>query len=134
MQELKAFSFRYGKNDGSMVWYRLDNEKGVNVGINLYDATTKEQKELRCEPQQQTEHALREILEQYHAQTWDGFYDIDACKCDGDSWVFHVYGKDNTEIHAMGHSQYPDGFWNMKQALDVFFDAIWKQYHVCRNL
>ena len=134
MPELKAFSFRYGSADGSMVWYRLDNEKGVNVGIDMYDIHTKKQKELRCEPKQQTEKVLREILEQYHAEKWNGFYDIAACKCDGDSWVFHAYCKDNTEIHAMGHAQYPDGFWDMKKALDLFFDEIWKKYHVCGNL
>lgn len=135
MTELKAFSFRYGSADGSMVWYRLDNEKGVNVGIDMYDSHTKEQKELRYEPEQQTEKALREILKQYQAEKWNGFYDkIMACKCDMDAWVFHVYFKDNTEIHAMGYAGYPDGFWDMKKALDLFFDEIWKKYYVSGNL
>lgn len=47
MKEIKSFSFRYGRNDGYMAWYRMDNEKGVNVGIDLYDG---EERSLRCEP------------------------------------------------------------------------------------
>ena len=50
MKEIKSFSFRYGRNDGYMAWYRLDNEKGVNVGIDLYDG---EERSLRCEPAQE---------------------------------------------------------------------------------
>lgn len=125
MKEIKSFSFRYGRNDGYMAWYRMDNEKGVNVGIDLYDG---EERSLRCEPAQELAVELAKLLEEQNAAAWDGFYDIETCICAGDSWVFHAYGKEGEEIHAMGHSKHPEGFVEMKQALDDFFGKIYQEY------
>lgn len=125
MKEWKSFSFRYGRNDGHMAWYRLDDEKGLNIGIDLYDG---KERSLRCEPEQIWAERLASLLETHQAEKWDGFYDIENCICAGDSWVFHAYAKDGQEIHAMGHSQYPEGFWEMKAALDELFLALMAEY------
>lgn len=125
MQALKSFSFRYGRNDGTMAWYRLDDEKGLNVGIDLYDGT---QHSLRCEPDKIWSERLSDIICTHHMETWDGFYDIETCMCAGDSWVFHAYGKDGQEIHAMGHSKYPAGFKEGKEALDRLFLELLRAY------
>jgi len=42
--------------------------------------------------------------------------------------VFHAYGKEGEDIHAMGHSKHPEGFAEMKQALDDFFGKIYQEY------
>lgn len=127
MKEIKSFSFRYGLNDGSMAWYRVDNEKGLNIGIDLYQ--NKEEKSLRCEPEEIWGERLVQLLEEENIKAWDGFYDIDTCLCAGDSWVFHAYYKDDgTEVHAMGHSAHPDGFAETKKKLDDFFNEVWNKY------
>lgn len=126
MKEIKSFSFRYGMNDGSMAWYRVDNEKGLNVGIDLYQ--NKEEKNFRCEPEEIWGERLVQLLEEENTAKWDGFYDIDTCLCAGDSWVFHTYYKDGTEVHAMGHSAHPDGFTETKKKLDDFFGEILQNY------
>ena len=126
MKELKSFSFRYGIHDGSMAWYRVDNERGLNVGIDLYQ--NKEEKNFRCEPEKIWSERLVQLLEEENTKAWDGFYDIDTCLCAGDSWAFHVYYQDGQEIHAMGHSAYPDGFAETKKKLDEFFDEVWKNH------
>ena len=64
MKEIKSFFFSYGRNDGYMAWYRMDNEKGVNVGIDLYDG---EERSLRCEPAQELAVELAKLLEEQNA-------------------------------------------------------------------
>ena len=123
MKEIKSFSFRYGRNDGYMTWYRLDNEKGVNVGIDLYDG---EEHSLRCEPAQELAVELAKLLEEKNAAAWDGFYDIETCICAGDSWVFHAYGKEGEEIHAMGKDVYLQAVPTEKK---LSYEDIVKEYN-----
>lgn len=44
--------------------------------------------------------------------------------CSGNSWTIHVTYRESRDeyIHAMGHSEAPDGFAEGKRAIEAFFE------------
>ena len=52
------------------------------------------------------------------------FCKLDLCMCSGNSWTIHVTYRESRDeyIHAMGHSEAPDGFAEGKRAIEAFFE------------
>lgn len=114
--QIETFSFRYGDNRGFFEWYRYNPAQGL--WLDKYDGTMQAK---RCEMTEEMLAALAELIRANGIESWDGFCRLENCMCSGNSWVLHVTNRDGTEIHAMGHSEAPEGFSAGKAALTAFF-------------
>lgn len=122
MSRIRAFSFRYGENTGKMEWYQVeDDNQAICVRINRYD---KQEETYYYEMEPKFLEDLEHMLKGANVPAWDGFYDITNMACSGDSWVMHLYYQDGKEAHAMGHTAYPEGFIEGKQAIVAFFKKL----------
>lgn len=118
---IRSFSFRYGDNTGQREWYRVENDdRAICVRIDKTDGET-----FFAEVEQGFLEELEEMAAAARLAEWNGFHDIDTCLCSGDSWVLHIFDalSEEKEIHAMGHSAYPEGFSAGRKAIQDFFDA-----------
>ncbi|WP_313530266.1 hypothetical protein [Anaerotignum sp.] len=117
---IRSFSFRYGDNKGKQEWYRVeDDERNVCVRI---DKREVEEDTFFAEVEKDFLQELEEMVKQAGILKWNGFHDIDACLCSGDSWVLHIFYTDGHEVHAMGHSAYPEGFEEGIKEIEAIFD------------
>lgn len=122
---VQSFSFRYGKNDGSMVWYRLECTKyGADVIVDRQEEKGTNQIHIQKQISMDMVQKLGATLEEQGVDKWDGFCEFAACLCVGDGWVLHIRNTDKTEIHAMGHSGYPEGFFDGMEMLNQFFGEV----------
>ncbi len=119
--KIDTFSFRYGDNQGFMEWYRYNPAQGL--WLDKFDGTMKAN---RCRMTEADLEELETIIRTNQIETWDGFCRLEACMCSGNSWVLHVTYQDGEPIHAMGHSEAPEGFETGKQALSAFFEKFLK--------
>ena len=67
---------------------------------------------------------LEEIIRAHKIDEWNDFCKLDLCMCSGNSWTIHVTYRESRDeyIHAMGHSEAPDGFAEGKRAIEAFFE------------
>lgn len=123
--DIQSFSFRYGKNDGSMVWYRLERtESGGDVIVDRQEAKGTNPIHIQKLISMDMVQKLGAKLQEYNIEKWDGFCEFAACLCAGDGWALHIRNTDKTEIHAMGHSGYPKGFFESMEMLNQFFSEV----------
>lgn len=117
--QIETFSFRFGEANGHMEWYRYNKEQGL--WIDKFDGRMQAK---RCRMTEAELEELEKIIRENKIDTWNGFCKLELCMCSGNSWTLHVTYAGNTEcfIHAMGHSEAPEGFAEGKQALEAFFD------------
>lgn len=116
---IRSFSFRYGDNRGKQEWYRVeDDERNICVRIDKREA---EEETFFAEVGKDFLDELEDAVKRAGIMKWDGFHDIDACLCSGDSWVLHIFYTDGQEVHAMGHSAYPHGFKVGKKEIEDIF-------------
>lgn len=114
--QIETFSFRYGDNQGFFEWYRYDPAQGL--WLDKFDG---QRQEKHCEMPKEELAALAEILHANAIESWDGFCRLEYGMCSGNSWVLHVTYREGAEIHAMGHSEAPEGFEAGRAALTAFF-------------
>ncbi|WP_304508986.1 hypothetical protein [Anaerotignum sp.] len=117
---IQSFSFRYGTHSGKMEWYRVEEEKGAFfMHIDKWD---EKEYAYHGEVENGFLKALEEKIKVLGMAEWNGFRDIDACLCSGDSWVLHISYSYGQEVHAMGHSAYPKGFEAGVKGIEILFD------------
>lgn len=116
---IRSFSFRYGDNTGKQEWYRVeDDDRAICVRIDKRD---EKEHTFYTEVDKSFLEELEERLQASGIVNWNGFYDIETCLCSGDSWVLHVFYTDGEDMHAMGHSAYPEGFeMGVKEIKSIF--------------
>lgn len=120
--KIDTFSFRFGDTTGFMEWFRYDRAQGLQ--IDHWDGKmTKKQ----CMLTEEDLAELAAVIEKNGIDQWNGFCKLELCMCSGNSWVLHVTDEDGGEIHAMGHSEGPEGFTQGKKALETFFDRFWRE-------
>jgi len=120
MAGIRAFSLRYGTSSGNMAWYRVeDDERDICVRIDRYDDGEEYTNYTQTDADFLQE--IADVIEKNDIASWNFFYDIQNTMCSGDSWVLHVYYADGEEIHAMGHTAYPEGFGEGKEAMEKLF-------------
>ena len=133
MAKLRAFSFRYGTSEGKMCWYRVeDDARNICVRIDQYDGVQMDTEYIVTDEAFLIEAA--EMIEKTRIRDWNGFYDIENTVCNGAGWVLHVYYHDEEEIHAMGHTAYPEGFEEGKQEMIDIFRRFTMTSVVSKNL
>ena len=78
----------------------------------------------RCEMTEAELDELEQVIRENRINEWNDFCKLDMCMCSGNSWTLHVTYKDTLDeyIHAMGHSEAPEGFEEGKKALETFFE------------
>ena len=129
MENLTTFSFRYGRNDGYFVWYRLTQLDTEQAEVQLDTFITERKQDTFCIPISKSD-ILWEKLQTYHISEWDGFCQMEQCLCAGDGWALHIRTTSGKEIHAMGHSAYPKHFQEVKELLQDIFAYIFPKYKV----
>lgn len=117
--KIDTFSFRFGDTSGFMEWYRYDPARGLCI-----DKFDGKMKKVQCEMTEAELDELEKVIRENKIDTWNGFCKLDMCMCSGNSWTLHVTYKDSNDeyIHAMGHSEGPEGFEIGKQALEAYFE------------
>ena len=117
--KIDTFSFRYGDNQGFMEWYRYSKEMGLV--IEKFDG---ERKTAQCELTEADLEELERVIRENRIDAWNDYCKLDLCICSGSSWTLHVTYEDSmdTFIHAMGHSEGPEGFEEGKKALEAYFE------------
>lgn len=117
--QIETFSFRYGDTQGNMEWYRYNKEQGL--WIDRFDGRMQAK---RCQMTEEELTELENIIREYKIHEWNDFCKLEMCMCSGNSWTLHVTYRDSKEeyIHAMGHSEGPEGFAEGKRALEAFFE------------
>ena len=115
---IASFSFRYANTDGFMEWFRYNPAQGL--WIDKCDGVLRAK---RCRMTEDELAELEEIIRKNKIDEWNGFCKLDLCMCSGNSWTLHVTYKESGEeyIHAMGHSEEPEGFAEGKRAIESFF-------------
>ena len=116
MEKISTFSFRYGDNLGHTEWYRYNENQGLE--IHVFDG---KMKAARCQMTEEALSRLGELVEKEGIARWDGFCELNACMCSGNSWALHITLADGTAVHAMGHSVGPEGFEEGRKAMGAFF-------------
>ena len=121
--KIETFSFRYGDTQGFMEWYRYNPQQGL--WIDKFDGTMQAK---RCQMTEEDLEELEGIIRENKIEAWNDFCKLDLCMCSGNSWTIHVTYKDSIDeyIHAMGHSEAPEGFEQGKAALAAFFERFLK--------
>ncbi len=116
--KIDTFSFRYGDTAGNMEWYRYNPVQGL--WIDKFDGMMQAK---RCQMTEEELAELEQVICDNRINEWNDFCKLDLCMCSGNSWTLHVtYEGTNEEyIHAMGHSEGPEGFEEGRQALTAFF-------------
>ncbi len=123
--EVESFSFRYGKQDGFMAWYRLQrNVQAADVIIDFQKCREDLPVHIEKSIGMDAVRILDTKLQEYEIEKWDGFCEFAACLCAGDGWALHIRNTDKTEVHAMGHSAYPEGFFACMDMLHQFFGTV----------
>ena len=117
--KIDTFSFRFADTQGFMEWYRYNPQQGL--WIDKFDGTMQAK---RCEMTEEELDELERVIRENKIDTWNDFCKLDLCMCSGNSWTLHVTYKDTMDeyIHAMGHSEGPEGFEEGKKALDAYLD------------
>lgn len=123
MDTVSTFSFRYGRNDGYFVWYRLEPMDTDHIEVQMDTFTTERKQDTFCIPIAQSA-VLWEKLQEYSILQWDGFCQMEQCLCAGDGWALHIRTTSGQEIHAMGHSAYPERFQEVKDLLQEIFENV----------
>lgn len=123
MDTFRTFSFRYGRNDGYFVWYRLEQTDPEHIEVQI-DTLIRERKQAKFEIPTAQSAILWEKLQAYDILQWDGFCQMEQCLCAGDGWALHVRTTSGKEIHAMGHSAYPEHFHEVKDLLQYIFENV----------
>lgn len=121
-ENIESFSFRYGDTGGRMEWFRC--EKGQGLWLEQFDG---ERRQGRCDITEADLAELERVIQSNHISDWNGFCRLDLGMCSGNSWVLHVTYTNRREIHAMGHSEAPEGFAQGKAALEAFFAPFWEK-------
>ena len=118
-RKIETFAFRYGDTNGFMEWYRYNPAQGL--WIDKMDGTMQAK---RCQMTEEELAALETVIRENHIDTWNDFCKLELCMCSGSSWTLHVTYKDNAAeyIHAMGHSEGPEGFAEGRKAISAFFE------------
>lgn len=116
--KIETFSFRYGDTNGFMEWYRYNPQQGL--WIDKFDGTVQAK---RCQMTEEELDELERIIRENKMETWNDFCRLDLCMCSGNSWTLHVTYKESIDeyIHAMGHSEAPEGFEEGRTAVSAFF-------------
>ena len=88
----------------------------------LTDVTAMQAK--RCRMTEEELAELEEVIRAHKIDEWNDFCKLDLCMCSGNSWTIHVTYRESRDeyIHAMGHSEAPDGFAEGKRAIEAFFE------------
>ena len=117
--KIDTFSFRFGDTNGFMEWYRYNPAQGL--WIDKFDGIMQAK---RCQMTEEELEELEKVIRENKINEWNDFCKLDMCMCSGNSWTIHVtYRESNEEyIHAMGHSEGPEGFEKGKAALEKFFE------------
>lgn len=129
METVTTFSFRYGRNDGYFVWYRLTKLDAEQAEIQIDTFMTERKQDTFCIPMSQSV-MLWEKLQTYHILQWDGFCQMEQCLCAGDGWALHIRTTSGKEIHAMGHSAYPEHFQEVKDLLQNVFENVFARFRL----
>lgn len=116
--KIDTFSFRYADTNGFMEWYRYNPAQGLWI-----DKCDGGMQAKRCQMTEEDLEALEQVIRENGIEKWNDFCKLELCMCSGNSWTLHVTYKDTAEeyIHAMGHSEAPEGFAEGKAALTAFF-------------
>lgn len=116
--KIDTFSFRFADTNGAMEWYRYNPAQGLWL-----DKCDGKMRAKRCEMTEAELDELERVIREHRIQEWNDFCRLELCMCSGNSWTLHVTYRDTAEeyIHAMGHSEVPEGFWEGKAALTAFF-------------
>jgi hypothetical protein len=121
---IQSFSFRYGTRLGKMEWYQIEGrESTFFVRINKHD---EKEYSYYAEVEEDFLKKLEKEINLLGMAEWNGFHDIEACLCSGDSWVLHILYSHGQEVHAMGHSAYPKGFEAGVKGIEMLFDKFLK--------
>ena len=117
--KIDTFSFRFADTKGFMEWYRYNPQQGLWI-----DKCDGKMQTVRCEMTEEDLAGLEEVIRRNRINEWNDFCRLELCMCSGNSWTIHVTYKDEKEgyIHAMGHSEAPDGFEVGKKALEEYLD------------
>lgn len=117
--KIDTFSFRFGDTNGFMEWYRYNPAQGL--WIDKFDGTMQAK---RCQMTEEELEELEKVIRENKINEWNDFCKLDMCMCSGNSWTLHVTYKESKDeyIHAMGHSEGPEGFEKGKAALEAFFE------------
>lgn len=119
--QIDTFSFRYGDNRGFMEWFRYNPAQGL--WLDRFDGRMRAN---RCNMTAADLEELERLIRANGIEKWDGFCRLEDCMCSGNSWVLHVTYREGEPIHAMGHSQAPQGFEEGKKAIEDFFEKFFK--------
>lgn len=116
--KIETFSFRFADTNGFMEWYRYNPAQGLWI-----DKCDGGMQANRCQMTEEELDALEQVIRENGIDAWNDFCKLELCMCSGNSWTLHVTYRDTTEeyIHAMGHSEAPEGFAEGKAALEAFF-------------
>ena len=117
--KIDTFSFRFADTQGFMEWYRYNPQQGL--WIDKFDGVMQAK---RCEMTEEALDELEAVIRENKINEWNDFCKLDLCMCSGNSWTLHVTYKDTMEeyIHAMGHSEGPEGFEEGRKALGAYFE------------
>ena len=119
--KIDTFSFRYGDNRGFMEWFRYNPAQGL--WLDHFDGRMRAN---RCTMTETDLEELERVIQAGGIKEWDGFCRLEDCMCSGNSWALHISYRDGAAVHAMGHSQAPEGFADGKAALENFFEKFFK--------
>ena len=116
---IDTFSFRYADTAGFMEWFRYNPAQGLWI-----DRCDGAMQAKRCRMTEEELAELEEIIRAHKIDEWNDFCKLDLCMCSGNSWTIHVTYRESRDeyIHAMGHSEAPDGFAEGKRAIEAFFE------------
>lgn len=64
---------------------------------------------------------LNDFIVQYDMMNWDGFSGSAPGLLDGTSFGFELTLADGTAVHAGGYGDFPDGYREASEAIDVHF-------------
>ena len=116
---IDTFSFRYADTAGFMEWFRYNPAQGLWI-----DRCDGAMQAKRCRMTEEELAELEEIIRAHKIDEWNDFCKLDLCMCSGNSWTIHVTYRESRDeyIHAMGHSEAPDGFAEGKRSIEAFFE------------